>query len=323
MKAIQIEKHGGPEVLTYTDVPDPTPGAGEVLVRLAAAGVNFIDTYHRTGLYPIELPRILGLEGAGTVESVGEGVRDFKPGDRVAYTNVPFSYAERVVVPASDLLHVPHGVDSPTAAAALLQGMTAHYLSHSTYPIQEGDTVLIHAAAGGVGLLLVQMAKMRGARVLGTVSTEEKAALAREAGADVTIRYTEEDFVDAVKRETGGVGCPVVYDSVGKSTFLRSLDCLRQRGILVSFGQSSGKIPDFDPAILGQKGSLYLTRPSLFHYAGTRTELEERGREVFEWIESGKLAVRIGTELPLSEARKAHELLEGRKTTGKVILLCE
>jgi NADPH:quinone reductase len=323
MKAIQIAKHGGPEVLTYTDVPDPAPGTGEVVVRLAAAGVNFIDTYHRTGLYPIELPRILGLEGAGTVESIGDGVREFKPGDRVAYTNVPFSYAERVVVPASDLLHVPNGVDFPTAAAALLQGMTAHYLSHSTYPIQEGDTVLIHAAAGGVGLLLVQMAKMRGARVLGTVSTEEKAALAREAGADVTIRYTEEEFVEVVKRETDGAGCPVVYDSVGKTTFIRSLDCLRQRGILVSFGQSSGKIPEFDPAILGQKGSLYLTRPSLFHYAGTRKELEERGGEVFGWIESGKLAVRIGTELPLSEARKAHELLEGRKTTGKVILLCE
>ncbi len=323
MKAIQIEKHGGPEVLSYTDVPDPTPGAGEVLLRLAAAGVNFIDTYHRTGLYPIELPRILGLEGAGTVESVGEGVGEFKPGDRVAYTNVPFSYAERVVVPASDLLRVPDGVDFPTAAAALLQGMTAHYLSHSTYPIQEGDTVVVHAAAGGVGLLLVQMAKMRGARVLGTVSTEEKAALAREAGADVTIRYTEEDFVEVVKRETDGVGCPVVYDSVGKTTFFQSLDCLRQRGILVSFGQSSGKIPDFDPAILGQKGSLYLTRPSLFHYAGTRKELEERGRQVFEWIRSGKLTLRIGTEVPLSEARKAHELLEGRKTTGKVILLCE
>ena len=323
MKAIQITQHGGPEVLTYTDVPDPTPDAGEALIRLAAAGVNFIDTYHRTGLYPVDLPRILGLEGAGTVESVGEGVRDLEPGDRVAYTNVPFSYAERVAVPAAQLLRVPDGVDFPTAAAALLQGMTAHYLSHSTYPIREGDTVLVHAAAGGVGLLLVQMAKMRGARVLGTVSTEEKANLAREAGLDVAIRYTEEDFVEVVKRETGGEGCPVVYDSVGKTTFLQSLDCLRQRGMLVSFGQSSGKIPDFDPGILGRKGSLYLTRPSLFHYAATRGELEERAHDVFEWIASGKLNLRVGTQLPLAEAKQAHELLEGRKTTGKVILLCE
>ncbi len=323
MKAIQIEQHGGPEVLTYTDVPDPTPGAGEVLVRLAAAGVNFIDTYHRTGLYPVDLPRILGLEGAGTVESVGDGVREFAPGDRVAYTNVPASYAERVVVPTAELVRVPDGVDFSTAAAALLQGMTAHYLSHSTYPIQEGDTVLVHAAAGGVGLLLVQMAKMRGARVLGTVSTEEKANLAREAGVDVAIRYTEEDFVEVVKRETGGKGCPVVYDSVGKTTFLQSLDCIRQRGILVSFGQSSGKIPDFDPGILGRKGSLYLTRPSLFHYAATRKELEERAHDVFGWIASGRLSLRIGTKLPLAEAKKAHELLEGRRTTGKVILLCE
>jgi NADPH2:quinone reductase len=323
MKAIQIEKHGGPEVMSYTDVPEPSPGPGEVLVKLAAAGVNFIDTYQRTGLYPVKLPRILGLEGAGSVEAVGDGVTSFKAGDRVAYTNVPFSYAEKVVVPADTLLKVPDDVDSPTAAAALLQGMTAHYLSESTYPIAKGDTVLIHAAAGGVGLLLVQMAKRRGARVLGTVSTEEKAALAREAGADLAINYTEEDFVEVVKRETDGRGLPVVYDSVGQSTFMKSLDCLRLRGMLVSFGQSSGKIPEFDPATLGQKGSLYLTRPSLFHYVANREDLERRGSDVFSWIASGKLDVRVGTKLPLSEARKAHELLEGRQTTGKVILECE
>lgn len=323
MKAIQIEQLGGPEVLKLTDLPDPSPGPGEVLVRLAAAGVNFIDTYHRTGLYPVELPRILGLEGAGTVEQVGRDVGDFAVGDRVAYTNVPFSYAEKVVVPAAKLLHVPKDVDFPSAAAALLQGMTAHYLSHSTYPIKEGDTVLIHAAAGGVGLLLVQMAKMRGARVLGTVSTEEKASLAREAGADIAIRYTEEDFVEVVKKESDGKGLPVVYDSVGRTTFMRSLDCLRPQGILVSFGQSSGKIPEFDPAILAQKGSLYLTRPSLFHYTATREELEWRAADVFGWIADGTLTLRIGTTLPLAEARKAHELLEGRKTTGKVILVCE
>ncbi len=323
MKAIQVDRHGGPDVLTYTDVAEPTPRDGEVLVRLAAAGVNFIDTYQRSGLYDIELPAILGLEGAGTVEALGPGVTQLAVGDRVAYASVPRSYAQLVVASADRLIRIPDGLDFPRAAATLLQGMTAHFLSHDTYPIQRGDTVLVHAAAGGVGLLLVQMAKMRGARVLGTVSTDDKAALATDAGVDVVIRYATEDFVEVVRRETKGEGCPVVYDSVGQSTFLQSIDCLRPRGIMVSFGQSSGKIPDFDPGILGRKGSLFLTRPSLFDYVPTRDALETRASEVLQWVESGRLSLRIGLTLPLSQARRAHELLEGRQTTGKVLLTCE
>ena len=321
MKAIRIHNHGGPEVLAYEDVPVPEPGAGEARVKIEASGVNFIDIYHRIGLYPMNRPCILGSEGAGIVDALGEGVSEVKPGDRVAYAMIPGSYAEYAVVPAVKLVPVPDDIDAKSAAGIMLQGMTAHYLTHSTYPLQKGDTALVHAAAGGVGLLLVQVAKLLGAKVIGTVSTQAKADLARRAGADEIIQYTERDFLAEVKRITHGQGVHVVYDSVGASTFEKSLDCLRPRGYLVLFGQSSGPVAAFDPAKLAAKGSLFLTRPSLAHYALTRAELLRRATDLFDWLQAGKLNLRIEKSLPLQDAREAQHLLEKRKTTGKLILI--
>jgi len=321
MKAIRIHNHGGPEVLAYEDVPVPEPRAGEARVKIEASGVNFIDIYHRIGLYPMNRPCILGSEGAGIVDALGEGVSEVKPGDRVAYAMIPGSYAEYAVVPAVKLVPVPDDIDAKSAAGIMLQGMTAHYLSHSTYPLQKGDTALVHAAAGGVGLLLVQVAKLLGAKVIGTVSTQAKADLARRAGADEIIQYTQDDFLAEVKRITNGQGVHVVYDSVGATTFEKSLDCLRPRGYLVLFGQSSGPVAAFDPAKLAAKGSLFLTRPSLAHYALTRAELLRRATDLFDWMHAGKLNLRIEKSLPLQDAREAQQLLEKRKTTGKLILI--
>ncbi len=321
MKAIQVSRTGGPEVLNYIEVPTPEPGPGEVLVEIEAIGLNYIDTYHRTGLYPLDLPFIPGLEAAGTVAAPGSGVTDFQPGDRVAYASVPGSYAEFVAAPQKSLVKLPDGVDAAAGAAAMLQGMTSHYLVHSTCVVLEGDTVLIHAAAGGVGLILVQMAKMRGARVIGTVSTEEKAQLARDAGADEIIRYTEQDFEAEVKRLTGGRGVHVAYDSVGKTTWEKSMNCLSPRGYLVLFGNASGPVPPVDPLLLSRLGSIFMTRPTLVDYTASREELELRAGEVLGWIQSGKLNLRIDRTLPLSDAREAHLLLEGRRTKGKVLLI--
>ncbi len=321
MKAIRIEAYGGPERLVYLDVDRPEPKTGEALVRIEAVGVNYIDVYHRTGLYPLPLPFTPGSEAAGTVEAVGDVVDEISVGDRVAYAMALGSYAEYAVVPASKLVKVPEGMDTQTAAAAMLQGMTAHYLATSTYTLKSGDAALVHAAAGGVGLLLIQMAKRRGARVFGTVSTEEKAALAREAGADEVIIYTERDFQEEVMRATNGKGVQVVYDSVGRTTFERSLSCLAPRGLLALFGQSSGPVPPFDAALLAQKGSLFLTRPTLGHYAQTREELLWRAGEVLSWIGAGELKLRVEKKFPLSEASEAHRQLEGRATTGKILLL--
>jgi NADPH2:quinone reductase len=322
MKAIQVTEHGGPEVLSYEDVPVPEPGPGEARVRLAAAGVNFIDVYQRRGLYPKEPPFTLGLEGAGEVDAVGEGVEDVSVGDHVAFASVPGAYAEYVVAPADKL--VPFNVtlvEARLAASAMLQGMTAHYLTHSTFPLQEGQTALVHAAAGGVGLLLCQMAKMRGATVIGTAGSEEKAQLARDAGADEVIVYTEQDFVEETRRITGGEGVHVVYDSVGKSTFDGSLDCLRSRGYMVLFGASSGPAPPLDPQVLNQKGGLFVTRPALAHYTAAREELLWRAESLLSWIGNNTLDVRIGGTYSLSDAAQAHRDLEGRKTTGKLLLI--
>ena len=321
MKAIRVEEYGGADKLLYREVERPAPKAGEALVRVEAVGVNYIDVYHRTGLYPLPLPFTPGSEAAGTVEDVGADVREIKVGDRVAYAMAPGAYAEYASVPAARLVKVPATLDAESAAAAMLQGMTAHYLVTSTYPLKRGETALIHAAAGGVGLLLVQMAKRIGARVFGTVSTEEKAALAREAGADEVFIYTEQDFQEETKRATGGAGVEVVYDSVGRTTYLKSLDSLAPRGMLALFGQSSGTVPPFDAALLAQKGSLFLTRPSLAHYTRTREELLWRAGEVLSWIGAGELKLRIEKRLPLAEAAEAHRQLEGRATTGKVLLL--
>ncbi len=320
MKAIRIHETGDLDVLRYEDVPLPEPGAGEVRVRLEATGVNFIDIYHRTGLYPLSLPAIPGLEGAGVVDAVGAEVSMFKVGDRVAYSGSLGAYAEYAVVPEAKLVPVPEGVELTTAAAALLQGMTAHYLVYSTYPLKEGETTLIHAAAGGVGLLLVQMAKRIGATVIGTVSTEEKERLAREAGADHVIRYTETDFEEETKRLTEGRGVDVVYDSVGQSTFDKSLNVLRPRGMMVLFGQSSGPVPPFNLGLLNTKGSLYVTRPSLFHYVAQREELEWRAGDLFRWIGDGSLKVRVDRTLPLAQAAEAQRLLASRQTAGKLLL---
>jgi NADPH:quinone reductase len=320
MKAIQVQTPGGAEKLQLVDVPKPEAGANQVLVRIAASGVNFIDVYFRAGLYKSDAPIAIGSEGAGTVESVGEGVTDFAPGDRVAYTMVRGSYSEYAVVPASMLVKIPDHVDFHTAAAAMLQGMTAHYLTHSTYPLKPGESCLVHAAAGGAGGLVVQMAKMRGARVFGTVSTEDKARIARQAGADETILYTQQEFDVEVKRLTDGKGVDVVYDSVGKTTFDKSLNSLRPRGTLALFGQSSGPVPAFDPGILNGKGSLFLTRPSLAHYLMTREELLWRATDVLRWIDSGQLKLRIDRTYPLADAASAHRDLEGRKTAGKLVL---
>ena len=321
MKAIRIKTLGGPEVLTLEDIPDPKPGPGEAVVKLEAAGLNYIDVYYRTGLYKAQLPITLGVEGGGVVTEVGPNVAEVKVGDRVAYSGVLGSYAQFAAVPAARLVTLPEGLDGKAGAAAMLQGMTAHYLSHTTYPLKPGDWCLVHAAAGGVGLLLCQMAKMRGARVIGTVSTEAKAKLAREAGADEVILYTTQDFEAEVKRITGGAGVPVVYDSVGKTTFDKSLNCLAPRGVMVLYGQSSGPVPSLDPAILNQKGSLFLTRPSLVHHTATREELLQRSGDVLGWIKAGKLKLRIDLTLPLAQAAAAHRQLEARQTTGKVLLI--
>jgi len=315
MKAVYVEKFGGPENLINGDLPKPQPGPGQALVKIAATGVNFIDVYFRIGLYPAAPPVVLGNEGAGTVEAVGPDVTNVRVGDRVAYAMARGSYAEYAVVPAWQLVKIPASVDFQTAAATMLQGMTAHYLTHSTYPLKSGDSCLIHAAAGGTGRLLVQMAKMRGARVTGTVGDEEKARQAKEAGADEVIIYTKEDFVAKVKGTMN-----VVYDSVGKATFLQSLDCLRPRGMMVSFGNASGAVPDFAPLILSQKGSLFLTRPSLAHYSSTQEELDWRAGDVLKWVSDGKLKLHIHKVYPLAEAAQAHRDLEGRKTTGKLLL---
>lgn len=322
MKAIRIHSLGGPEVLTWEDAPDPQPGEGQALVRVEAAGVNFIDVYIRTGLYKgPELPFVPGQEAAGTVMAVGAGVTEVSVGDRVAYTGIHGSYAELAAVPAARLVKLPEGVTARQGAAAMLQGMTAHYLTHGTYPLKPGDTCLVHAAAGGAGRLICQMARLRGARVIGTASTPEKEQIAREAGADEVINYTRQDFAAEAKRLTGGRGVQVVYDSVGKDTFEKSLDSLMPRGVLVTFGQSSGLVPPVDVRILNTKGSLYLTRPSLHHYIHTREELVERAGDVLGWIAEGKLRLHIGLERPLADAAEAHRALEGRRTTGKVLLI--
>jgi NADPH2:quinone reductase len=321
MKAIRVHHHGGPGVLTYEDIPAPEPKTGEARVKIGATGVNFIDIYQRTGLYPIQTPFTLGMEGAGVVDAVGDGVTEVKQGDRVAYAMVLGSYAEYAIVPAWKLAPVPANVEAKSAAALMLQGMTAHYLTHSTYALRQGENALIHAAAGGVGLLLVQIAKMLGARVIGTVSTEAKAQLARQAGADDVVLYTQTDFLAEVKKLTGGEGVHVVYDSVGATTFEKSLDCLRPRGCLALFGQSSGPVPPFDPGTLAAKGSLFLTRPTLAHYTLDRAELLKRTEDIFNWVAAGRLKLHIDRIFPLGEAAAAHLQLAGRKTTGKLILI--
>ncbi len=321
MRAIRVHQYGGPEAMRLEELPTPKPGAGQALVRLEAAGVNFIDVYQRTGLYKGDLPVRLGLEGAGVVEEVGSGVTTVKVGERVAWTGVPGSYATHNVVPADRLVTLPAGLEGRAGAAAMLQGMTAHYLAHDSYRLKPGDACVVHAAAGGVGLLLCQMAKRAGARVFGTVSTEEKAKLARAAGADEAILYTRQDFLAEVKRLTGGKGVQVVYDSVAKDTFDKSLDCLAPRGFMILFGQSSGPIGTFDPQVLNTKGSLFLQRPSLVHHIATREELVKRAGEVLGWIQKGELKLRIGATFPLAEAAEAHRQLEARKTTGKVLLI--
>ena len=321
MKGVRVHQPGGPEALRYEDVPEPAPKAGEALVALEAIGVNFIDVYFRKGLYEARMPFLLGLEGAGTVRALGEGAKDVKVGDRVAYASVPGSYAELAAVPVGRLVPLPDGISAKQGAAAMIQGMTAHFLACATWPLHSGQRCLVHAAAGGVGLLLCQIAKLRGAHVIGTVSTEEKAELARRAGADDIIFYERENVVSAVKRLTDGKGVDVVYDGVGRATFDQSLDCVRPRGMVVLYGQSSGPVAPFELQLLNQKGSLFLTRPNLAHYVATREELLERAGDVLGWIRGGKLDIRIGAEFPLREAAEAHRALEGRKTTGKVVLV--
>jgi NADPH2:quinone reductase len=321
MKAIRIHTPGGPEALKFDDVPEPTPGPGQALVKLAAAGVNFIDVYFRTGMYKAPLPLTLGLEGAGVVTAVGTGVTDVKIGDTVAWTGAPGSYAQMAVVPADRLVKLPPGVEPKVGAAAMLQGLTAHYLVRSSYPLKKGDTCLVHAAAGGMGLLLCQMGKMLGATVIGTVSTEEKAALAKGAGAEHVILYTQQDFEPEVKRITGGRGVDVVYDGVGATTFDKSLNCLRPRGYMILFGAASGPVPPLDLQVLNVRGSLFLQRPSLNHHIAAREELLQRAGEILGWIKEGKIKLRIEHQFPLAQAAEAHKALEGRKTTGKILLI--
>ena len=321
MKTIHVIEPGGPEKMQLVDAPKPQAGPKQALIRMAAIGVNFIDVYFRKGLYKADTPIVLGNEGAGTVEAVGPEVTEVKVGDRVAWAMHRGSYGEYAAVPASLLVKIPDGLDFQTAAAAMLQGMTAHYLTHSTYLLKSGEACLVHAAAGGTGSLIVQMAKMLGARVFGTVSTEQKAKIARQAGADETILYTSQDFEAEVKRLTGGRGVDVVYDSVAQSTFEKSLNSLRPRGVLALFGQSSGPVPPFDPNILNGKGSLFLTRPSLGHYLLTREELVWRAGDVLGWIAAGKLKLRIERTYPLADAAAAHRDLEGRRTAGKLLLI--
>ena len=321
MHAICIHEHGGPEALRYDEVSTSEPGAGEARVRIEAAGLNYIDIYHRTGLYPsTNMPFTPGMEGAGVVEAIGPDVTEVNVGDRVGYAMHQGSYTEAAIVPSEVLVPLPDSIDTQSAAAAMLQGMTAHYLTRSTYPLSTGDTALVHAAAGGVGLLLIQMAKTLGARVLGTVSTPEKAQLATGAGADEVILYTQTDFEAEVKRLTDGQGVDVVYDSVAKTTFDKSLNCLRPRGYLALFGQSSGPVPPFDLSRLS-RGSLFITRPGLGHHAADREELMGRAGDLFEWIASGTLKLRIDRTFPLQDAADAHRALEGRQTTGKVLLI--
>jgi NADPH2:quinone reductase len=321
MKAIQVPKTGGVEVLTLVDIPTPKPKPNEVIVKIAAAGVNYIDVYFREGRYPVTPPLILGQEASGVVSEMGGDVKDFKPGERVAYVGITGAYAEYEAVPADRLVRVPAGITDHQAAAALLQGMTAHYLTHSTYPLKKGDIALVHAAAGGVGLLLVQMSKNLGARVIATVSTEEKAKLAREAGADDVIFYTKQDFEAETKRLTDGKGVDVIYDGVGKTTFDQDLNVLRPRGYLALFGASSGPVPLFDLNRLSQKGSLFITRPTLYHHMASHEELQQRAGEVLNMIASGKLKLRIEHLYPLRDAQQAHRDLEGRITTGKLLLI--
>lgn len=318
MKAIRAHRHGGPEVLQLDELPTPAPAAGQVLVAVEAAGVNYIDTYHRSGLYKVSPPVPIGLEGAGTVEAIGPGV-GLSSGMRVAWTGIPGSYATHVVVPADRLVSIPDELEAAQAAALMLQGMTAHYLTRTTYPLREGETCLVHAAAGGVGLLLCQLARAAGARVIGTVSNDNKAAAATEAGATDIIRYDRTDFAAEVQRLTAGGGVQVVYDGVGKDTFQRSLACLAARGMLVLFGQSSGVVPPIDPSALAAR-SLFLTRPSLHHYTQDRAELLTRANEVLALAAQGKLAVTIDRVLPLEQATEAHRLLESRATSGKLLL---
>ncbi|MEW1839083.1 quinone oxidoreductase [Nonomuraea angiospora] len=314
MHAIIVSAPGGPEVLEYVERPDPVPGEGEIVVDVAASGVNFIDIYHRSGAYPLDLPTPIGSEGAGTVSAVGPGVQGIAVGDTVAWANVLGSYAEKAVVPADRAVPVPDGVPADVAAAAMLQGMTAHYLTHSTHEVREGDEVLVHAGAGGMGQLLVQLAKLRGAKVHATVSTSEKEKLAREAGADDVLRY--DDFAEALRNKID-----VVYDGVGKTTFEGGLEALRPRGLMALYGAASGPVPPIDPQILNRNGSLFLTRPTLVHYIAEREELLRRASDLFGWIKSGQLTINISHRYPLAEARQAHEDLAARRTTGKLLLI--
>jgi NADPH2:quinone reductase len=320
MKAVQITEYGGPEVMKYTELPNPAPGNGEALVEIQAVGVNFTDTYSRAGINPPRLPWIVGVEGAGVVRKVGAGVTNVKEGDLVAYCSIPGTYAEQAIAPAARLIKMPSGLDARTGAAAMLQGMTAHYLCHSTYRVQRGDRVLIHAGAGGVGLLLIQMVKRLGGYVFSTVSTDAKAELAKGAGADQVIIYTRQDFAEEVKKATEGKGVQVVYDAVGKTTFDKSVSSLARRGYMVLYGQASGPVPPVDPRILAN-GSLFLTRPGLGDYTATRAELEQRAGDVLGWVKSGELKLRVEHVFPLSEAAEAHRQLESRATTGKVLLI--
>ncbi|GAB2933114.1 quinone oxidoreductase [Nonomuraea fastidiosa] len=314
MHAIIVSAHGGPEVLEYVERPDPVPGEGEVVVDVAASGVNFIDIYHRSGAYPLDLPATIGSEGAGTVSAVGPGVQDVKVGDTVAWASVLGSYTEKAVVPADRVVPVPDDVPAELAAAAMLQGMTAHYLTHSTFEVKEGDRVLVHAGAGGMGQLLIQLAKLKGATVYTTVSTSEKEKLAREAGADEVLRY--DDFAQALR---GSID--VVYDGVGKATFDGGLEVLRPRGLMALYGAASGPVPPVDPQVLNKQGSLFLTRPTLAHYVAERAELLQRASDLFGWIEKGQVRINVSHRYPLAEARQAHEDLAGRRTTGKLLLI--
>jgi NADPH:quinone reductase len=320
MKAVFIEQPGGIDAMRYGDFPTPQPAPGEVLVKIAYSGVNFIDTYHRSGLYKLPLPAVLGSEASGTVEKLGDGVTGLKPGDRVAYTLARGSYADYQAVPASNLVRIPEGVDDATAAASMLQGCTAHYLTHSTFPLKRGQTTLVHAAAGGTGRLIVQMATMIGARVIATVGSEAKAKLTLSDGASDAILYNTQDFVAETKRLTDGKGVDVVYDGVGQATLLKGFDCLKPRGMMVAFGNASGPAAPVDLLMLSQKGSLYVTRPTLFTYIASREDLEWRSSDMFRWIGEGKLKINIDKIYPLTEAAQAHRDLEGRKTTGKLLL---
>jgi NADPH2:quinone reductase len=321
MRAVRVHNYGGPEVLSNDEITVPEPKGVDARVKIEAIGLNYIDIYQRTGLYQLPLPFILGREAAGIVDAVGPGVKEVKAGDRVAYAMEPGAYAEYAVVPAWKLVPVPARIDSRAAAATMLQGMTAHYLTHSTYPLKRGETALVHAAAGGVGLLLIQIAKMLGARVIGTVSTETKAQLAKQAGADEVILYSQADFLAEVKKLTDGKGVNVVYDSVGATTFDKSLNCLKPRGCLALFGQASGPVPPLDLGKLATMGSLFVTRPTLLHYMSDRSELLDRANALFDWIACGQLKLRIDHSFPLADAAEAHRQLEGRKTTGKVVLV--